>query len=228
MKKAVAIRHVPFEDLGNLAPELEKRGYEIQYLEAGVDSLKAINPLQPDLLISLGGPISVNDGTLFPWIAEEQEILRVRMEKDLPTLGFCLGAQFMAKAIGGKVACAPRKEIGWGPITLTPEGEKSPLAVLKGAVCHWHGENFTLPAGVKPLAYTEVCPNQAFQYGKNCLALQFHPEVTAIGLERWFIGHIGEISQTTGIDVLQLRRDTALHASRAQEEAALFWSKWFY
>jgi GMP synthase (glutamine-hydrolysing) len=115
------------------------------------------------------------------------------------------------------------------PLRLSEEGARTPLKHLNGndvRVLHWHGETFELPQGATLLASTEAYPHQAFGWGQRGLALQFHPEVMAPGLERWFIGHIGEIVSTEGLSVHQLRRDTALHAPALQPRAQAFWRDW--
>jgi GMP synthase (glutamine-hydrolysing) len=223
------IRHVAFEDAGSLAEILRQRDFHVEYVEAGMMDVGAIDPHSPDLLVVLGGPISANDKDDFSFIEQELELLRARMKADLPTLGICLGAQLMAMALGARVYRGPGKEIGWLPLTLSPEGEQSPLKHLCGEgvrVLHWHGETFDLPKGVAALACTSDYPNQAFRWGRRALALQFHPEVTYPGLERWFIGHIGEIASTAGLNVRQLRRDTEVYAPALQTRAKAFWRDW--
>jgi GMP synthase (glutamine-hydrolysing) len=227
MLKAIAIRHVAFEDLGNLATVLSRRGYRVEYLEAGQANLRDIAPDEADLLVSLGGPISANQAAEYPFLAEERDLLAARMREDLPTLGICLGAQLMALALGATVAPGPAKEIGWKRIELTEAGRATPLRILEtAAVLHWHGEAFTLPVGAARLGRTELCENQAIQVGRRGLALQFHPEATRLGVERWLIGHTLEIEQTPGVTVHQLREDTAKHAGRLLEAAETFWNAW--
>ncbi len=226
-RKALLLRHVAFEDAGTLAEALERSGFRLQYVEAGTQSLRGVDA-DADLLVILGGPISVNGVEDFPFLQEALALVKARLAADLPTLGICLGAQLMAVALGARVFRGPRKEIGWSPLALTPEGRDSVLRHLEGVpVLHWHGETFELPGGVRSLAATPGYPNQAFRWGRRGLALQFHPEVMAEeGLERWFIGHIEEISATPGISVQQLRRDTALHAPTLPPRAAALWRSW--
>lgn len=212
MKTVVAIRHVPFEDLGSFAPSLVAQGYTIQYRDAGMDDLAAIDALAPDLLVVLGGPISANDEADYPFLRDELRLLDSRLRHDSPTLGICLGSQLMARVLGARVYPASQKEIGWGQLRLTPAGQQSCLQHLapeRTPVLHWHGETFDLPARAVRLASTDICENQAFRWGNHALALQFHAETTAQGLERWFIGHTCEIAATPGVSVAQLRTDTA-------------------
>lgn len=206
--QALAIRHVTFEDLGSLNPVLRDRGFSIAYHQAA-DGLTNLDALTPELLIVLGGPIGVYEEAAYPFLTEEISLLRARLAAGRPTLGICLGAQLMARSLGGNVYPGPRKEIGWAPVELTDEGRRSCLAPLEGIhLLHWHGDTFDLPDGTVRLASTPLYANQAFARGTAALALQFHPEVTAADLEHWFVGHACEIAATDGINVAGLRADT--------------------
>jgi GMP synthase (glutamine-hydrolysing) len=211
-KRAVAVRHVAFEDLGYFEAVLGTRGYGVQYLDAGIDDLAALEGQPPDLLVVLGGPIGAYEDEPYPFIRDELTALEARLARDQATLGICLGSQLMARALGARVYPGPRKEIGWAPVTLTDAGRRSCLEPFGSAgtpVLHWHGDTFDLPAGATRLASTDLYENQAFAWGRRALALQFHGEVTAKGLERWFIGHAAEIAGTAGVTVAGLRSDAA-------------------
>lgn len=219
--QALAIGHVTFEDLGSLQPLLERRGFAIAYHQAA-DGFAALDAVAPDLLVVLGGPIGVYEEAAYPFLTHELMFLRARLAAGRPTLGICLGAQLMARSLGGNVYPGPRKEICWAPVELTAEGQRSCLAPLAGVhLLHWHGDTFDLPPGAVRLASTPLYANQAFAFGTAALALQFHPEVTAAGLEHWFIGHACEIAATEGTDVATLRADTGRFAAdlliRAEE-----------
>ncbi|MEW6602510.1 MAG: type 1 glutamine amidotransferase [Nitrospirota bacterium] len=158
--------------------------YKIVELEKG-ESLPG--PDGFDTLVMMGGPMSVNDD--ISYIREEEAMVRDFASKGKKIFGVCLGAQIMAKALGEKVYPGSQKEIGWYNIELTGEGLMDPLMrnlathpVVKDfwkkfKVFHWHGETFDIPAGAVRLASSELFPNQAFRYGKNAYAFQFHIEV---------------------------------------------------
>jgi GMP synthase (glutamine-hydrolysing) len=225
---AAVIRHVAFEDLGILGPVLAARGIEARYFEAGVDDLDAIEANNPGLLIVLGGPIGVYDEPLYPFLSSEIAFIERRLRAGAPTLGICLGAQLVTRAAGARVYPGKQKEIGFAPLTLTADGEASCLGALKSAdhqVLHWHGDTFDLPTGAKLLASTPVTTNQAFSIGPNVLALQFHMEAEPKGLERWLIGHTGEIAQT-GLDVRKLRADIARRGPAVVEAGAAAFNRW--
>ena len=192
IKKCLAVRHVAFEDLGLLGPLVAACGYGVRYHDAGIQPFDAETLLAPDLLIVLGGPIGVYERNSYPFIADEVAAIAVRLEADKPMLGICLGAQMMAAALGARVAPGPVKEIGWAPLTLTADGQKSVLAPL-GAT-----------PGCTRLASTPHCPVQAFARTPSQLALQFHLETEPARFESWLVGHPVELGKA-GVDPRQLR-----------------------
>jgi GMP synthase (glutamine-hydrolysing) len=226
MPHCTAIRHVAFEDLGLLAPLLAERGFSLRYLEAGIDDIDSTTLTAPDLVVILGGPIGVYEENLYPFLNGELAAIRARMDAAKPTLGICLGAQLMAKALGARVAPGPQKEIGWAPLALTEASRVSLLGAFETTpVLHWHGDNFELPANAIRLASTSACPNQAFAYGMNLLGLQFHIEVDPARIEQWLIGHTVELAKA-GIDPRELRRQAATLGRATAEKGKAALAAW--
>jgi len=204
------VSHVGFEDLGILGPLLAAREVAIGHVDAPRASLEDIDAAAPDLLIVLGGPIGVYETGDYPFLSHEIAMVGERLARGLPTLGICLGAQLMAAALGARVYPSGIKEIGWKPVTLSEAGRDSCLAPLVEEslpVLHWHGDTFDLPGGAVHLASSDLCENQAFLFGPNALALQFHLETTAEALESWFVGHAVEIAGA-GLSLAKLREDS--------------------
>ncbi len=225
-KKVAAIRHVHFEDLGTLESLLREQDYEIRYYQSGVNELPdAVTGA--DLAVVLGGPIGVNETEAYPEMVAERKWLKARIEAGKPTVGICLGAQLMAAAAGAVVEPMGRKEIGFAPLELSVVGRHGPLRHLEGtAVLHWHGDSFTLPAGVEHLAATGVCRNQAFALGRQLLGLQFHLEVDGgREFERWLLGHAVELAGA-GIDPNKLRRQAAHWREPLRQAAHAMFAEW--
>jgi GMP synthase-like glutamine amidotransferase len=176
--RAHYFQHVPFEGIGNIEPWLIAKGYEITstrfYKAAELPDYKKV-----DLLIIMGGPMSVNDEEKFPWLVAEKEFIRNCIEAGKPVLGICLGSQLIANAMGAKVYRNREKEIGWFPVKGIEHPDPSTFRFpYTFEVFHWHGDTFDLPEGAICLASSEATINQAFQLGKSTIGIQFHPETT--------------------------------------------------
>ena len=229
MPSVTVLRHVAFEDLGILEGLFAARKWPVNYVEVPVADWKTFDPLAADLLVVLGGPIGVYEEHLYPFLTFELAALKARLAAGKATLGLCLGAQLIAKALGAAVYPGPEKEIGWGPLLLTAAGLASPvrhLAAEHTFMFHWHGDTFDLPEGATLLAGTEICLHQAFSWGAATLAFQCHPEVRALDLEKWFVGHAVEIAAARGVNVPRLRDDTRRYGAALERQGKLLFTEW--
>ena len=136
--------------------------------------------------VLFGGPMSANDDHL-PFIRAELDWLDVQLKANKPFLGICLGAQMLARVLGGTVM--PHKdgfhEIGFYKVTAQPAGKD--LFDDEQYFYQWHSEGFSLPSGngsIQNLATSELFENQAFRLG-NAYGVQFHPEITDAMLNNW-------------------------------------------
>ncbi len=227
MKTAAVIRHIHFEDLGTFEAVLTAAGYKLHYYDLGLHELRTLVPPLADLLVVLGGPVGVYETDVYPFLAEERQILQERLAANRPTLGICLGAQQIAATLGAKVAATGIKEIGFSPLTLTDAGRAGPLRHLDGVpVLHWHGDAFQIPEGAANLATTPLCATQGFALGRNVLGLQFHPEVDArAGIERWLVGHAAELA-AAGIDPRNLRDEASRFGSALRDASRRMLGEW--
>lgn len=170
-------QHVPFEDIGSMALWCEAHNAQVTYTRFfESDTLPDLETI--DLLIVMGGPMSVNDEGVFPWLKAEKVFIREAVTRGMAVVGLCLGAQLIANALGARVYSNGLKEIGWFPVQGMRGGGETFHFPQETTVFHWHGETFDLPPNAVHIARSSVCKHQAFQVGANVIAFQFHLETT--------------------------------------------------
>jgi GMP synthase (glutamine-hydrolysing) len=217
MAKLLVCQHVAFEILGTLDPLLRRAGFRIRYVNFGRDP-----HAQPSLdgyagVVILGGPMNVDQTARHPHLLTELRLIDQALDKAIPVLGICLGAQLIAKALGAGVRQNGEKEIGWYDVTLTKEGKTDPvLAHFRDTekVFQWHGDTFDVPGEAERLAVSSGCQNQAFRFRSNVYAFQFHLEVDEPLIARWLSVpiHRKELESLKGrIDPDTIRRETSVH-----------------
>ena len=176
--RAHYLQHVPFEGLGSIETWLQDAGYHITSTQL-YGSIDFPRVEDVDLLVVMGGSMSINDEDNYPWLVEEKKFIKKIIEAGKPTLGICLGAQLIANSMGSEVLQNPVKEIGWFPIQATKLENNAAFQFPEEIeVFHWHGETFSLPLGAVQIAESKGCKNQAFQINTNVMGLQFHLETT--------------------------------------------------
>jgi len=141
-----------------------------------------------DGLLVLGGRQFAGDDIAHPYLPAELAAIRAFAAAGKPVLGICLGAQLLARALGGMVRRHHTPEVGFTAIDATEAAAADPL--LRGLaplpkLMHWHYDTFDLPQDATLLATNAVCPNQAFTAGPGLYGLQFHLEVSADIVEGW-------------------------------------------
>ena len=224
-RSALVIRHVPYEGVAAFREPVEAAGFVIDRVDVADPGFSAVDLREPDLVIMMGGPMGVYEHEAHPWIPCQLRRLAQRLEAGRPTLGVCFGAQMIAAALGGEVYPGPVHEIGFDRLAI--HRAEGPLQhLLDVPVLHWHGDTFTLPAGVDLLASSRHYPHQAFARGPNILALQFHAEM---GLDPRFEAWIEEGPEAiakAGTDPDTLRAAHAAHGPRAVAAGQAMIAEW--
>ena len=173
-------QHIAGEDPGSIAAWARAGGHTLTATRFYRDDpLPRFEDL--DWLLIMGGPMNIYEEETYPWLSREKRFIEEAIGKGKTVIGVCLGSQLIADVLGAKVFRNREKEIGWFPINLTPEAEKSRIFGFLPSpfnVFHWHGDTFDLPRGATRIAYSEGCRNQAFVYGEKTIGLQFHLEFT--------------------------------------------------
>jgi GMP synthase-like glutamine amidotransferase len=204
------LKNIGSEGPGTIEDFLRERGIHHRIVDCATEDIPG--PKDFDTLIMLGGPMSVNEENIYPYIRKEVALVKEFAAEGKKIFGICLGAQIMAKALGARVYPGPQKEIGWYEIELTEEGMTDRLmkklslhpragdSRKKFMVFHWHGETFDIPEGAVSLAKSERYRNQAFRYGEGAYAFQFHVEVRKEMIYEWLRGE--------SVDMNQIRNQT--------------------
>ncbi|SFM83378.1 type 1 glutamine amidotransferase [Methanolobus profundi] len=170
--------HLEFETLGNIKEWACNNGHSISVTMPYMNS-NYPHPDEFDLLVIMGGLMSVYQEDEYPWLIEEKEFVKNVIESGKSVYGICFGAQMLSEILGGQVSQNMYREIGWHIIqTLDAFREDDSLFNMPPelTVFQWHGDTFTLPKGARRLFESEACPEQGFIYRDNVLAVQFHPE----------------------------------------------------
>jgi len=170
------LQHAPFEDLAKIWMWANNKGHSVASTKLHLGGKTP--PMDSfDWLIVMGGPMSVSDEEKYPWLVGEKKFIGETIDSGKSVLGICLGGQLVADVLGGKVRRNNQKEIGWFNVKKTGEGSGY-FKSFPGEFMafHWHGDTFDIPSGATRLAESDGCANQAFEYNRNVLALQFHLE----------------------------------------------------
>ena len=230
--KVLVFQHVPYEPLGTLDPLLKDAGFRIRYVNFGrePESRPALDKYEA--LIILGGPMNSDQIDTYPNLVTEVDIIREAVDRDMSVLGICLGAQLLAKALGGTVSRNVVREIGWHDVEMTEAGLEDPVlstfAPLQ-EVFQWHEDGISLPPEVKVLASSAASPVQAFRHGEHAYGFQFHLEVSRPLIERWLTvpAHRDTLKEEVGhVDPESIRRRSEASIGPLEELSKATFGRW--
>ena len=202
MSDVLVVQNTRIESSGYLGELLSRDGFDITSINA---KYEIIPNKKFSLVVILGAPESANDN--FPYLIEEQELIKNSVNDDIPVLGICLGSQLIAKTFGAKIYSGPKKEIGfYNDLKISSDstffsGFQNPFTVF-----HWHGDTFDLPQGALRLASSKHYPNQAFQY-KSAIGLQFHLEVNEEMVNLWLDNTEEKLQKISYINPQEIRSE---------------------
>ena len=157
-------------------------------------------------ILVFGGAMHADQDDRHPWLREENFFIQRLLDRHVPLLGVCLGAQLIAKAAHASVGPAREPEIGWFPIELTGEAEGDPLFGRLPSRFHgfqWHYYTYDVPAGARELARSPAC-TQGFRLGDSAWGIQFHAEVTSAQIDSW----IDEAPEELPMPAAELQTET--------------------
>lgn len=190
--RSLIVRFIDSEGPGILANILRENGYQITYHNAYHHGLHLIPQahLVFDLVVLLGGPMSVTDPSLQKFFKPYYELVKgIYSQPDSICIGICLGAQIIAKAFGAEVTKGTNgKEAGYDNLEIiAPQHplfsgleNRSQLPVF-----HLHEDTFSLPKGAQLLAKSKLYENQIYSIENRIFGFQPHLEPTWDMIQIW-------------------------------------------
>jgi GMP synthase (glutamine-hydrolysing) len=182
------IVHVSCEGPGLLAPMLQSCGAHVQVIDVEQGQALPDRLDEADALVVMGGPMNAYEEDRYPFLRQEDGLLRQAISEDIAVLGVCLGAQLLAKAGDARVYRSPVGEFAWSQIQLTRAGRCDPLFAgldSEQLVFQWHRDTFDVPVGGELIATSATVPNQAIRVGRRAYGLQYHLELDRRLLDLW-------------------------------------------
>ncbi|HPT13637.1 MAG TPA: type 1 glutamine amidotransferase [Bacteroidales bacterium] len=174
-------QHDDYEDLAYIREWAQNKGFTTSCTRLDRADPKLPSHGDYDWLIILGGAVGAYEEALYPWLIEEKKFIREAIREGKLVLGICLGSQLIASSLGADVYPNSAPEIGYFPVYFNQNAKQDDLYSLlpdELTVMHWHNDTFNLPEGAVCMASSARTRNQAFRWGKNVFALQFHFELT--------------------------------------------------
>jgi GMP synthase (glutamine-hydrolysing) len=223
MAKVLVFQHVAHEILGTLNPSLKEKGLSIRYVNFDRNPDESPSVEKYHGLIVLGGHMGVYEADQYTHIKVEMKLIEQALQKGIPVLGICLGAQILAHVLGSQVRKSTEKEIGWYDIHLTEAALKDSLfSHFKKTekIFQLHGDTFDIPDSATALASSQICPGQAFKYGEKAYGLQFHLEVDKAMIHRWLTNprNQTEIDESGGkFNAETIQRETDLYIQHSMD-----------
>ncbi len=192
--RALIVENFPDTHAGLVGAALRERGADITILRPHDGDALPTTTADLDAMVVLGGAQDALDDTASPYLPRLVELIRERATRDAPLLGICLGAQLIARALGGDNLIGGHLEFGYCDVTPLTDATTDPLfADIAGPVTtfQWHTDAATLPPGAVGLMTSPLTDVQAFRVGRNVYATQFHFEATDAMARTW-IGKAGD------------------------------------
>lgn len=179
--KLLVLQHDEYDDAGSIIEWAMKHEHALTTVVLTKnESLPA--SLDFDILVIMGGTMNVYEEDKFPWLAGEKVFIKKAVDAGKIVIGFCLGGQLLAAALGGKVTRNKETEIGWFPVRFNKTAQEHPVLSVfneSAVIFQWHSDTFSvLPENAKLIASNDACARHGFIYNDNVFAFQFHLETT--------------------------------------------------
>jgi GMP synthase (glutamine-hydrolysing) len=195
MKPVLFVRNDTFETFGLARRAFDPTGVSLQVFDA-IDP-DAPRPSLDDVsgVVMFGSSYNVDDTDGHPFLKEIRDLTREALERGIPYLGICLGAQVLARAMGRPVPRAAVREVGFEVVrpTAAAAGDRLVSHYTDGdQVFQWHRDTFEVPEGAELLARGDRVPLQAYRVNEVTWGIQWHFEIDREEVDLWLDAYAKE------------------------------------
>lgn len=224
----LVLQHAKSETLGLIGDALESMARPFRYVRTFEGESVPTEVGGYSAIVVMGGPMGVYETERYPFLRDEMRLIESFLKRRLPVLGVCLGSQLLAACLGADVEKGCRKEIGWHPVELSPEGLHDPLwqtVPSRFVAYHWHGDIFNLPKGAVLLASSEITPVQAYRYDERVYGLLFHLEVTTNHIQS-MLGEFADEIEQENLSAERIMEQAKHHLGSLEQIGTKVFSGW--
>ena len=164
-KQILALQHTHWESPGALLLQAaERHRIRLLVIKVWEEFIPELNAF--DGLLVLGGGPNANQEELYPFLKAEKKAIRQALAIDMPYLGFCLGHQLLADALGASVGKNFRSCVGFATGYLTASGRRHPVFAPgpgRQPLFKWHDQAVLepVPKNIEVLMTSEGCQVEA-------------------------------------------------------------------
>ena len=179
MRPILIVQNDAHEGAGQLNAVLAARTIKQETILGYSTQYDLLSPRTYGGLMILGGAQGAYETDKYPYLEKEMDLCSAFIDADKPIAGFCLGAQILARALGGDVAPNQQKEIGWYDLSLTEAAANDRLMMHQPKIFsayHFHGDVIEGVPGAIKLASSEMTEWQLFRYDFKVYGFQYHAE----------------------------------------------------
>lgn len=228
MKPVLIIRNEAKEGAGQVSTLLAQRGLnEVTILGSATDYAD-LHRDEYSALVVLGGAQGAYETDTYPYLTHEIELCQDFMSAEKPIAGFCLGAQILARALGGEVLPGNRREIGWYDLVLSEAAAHDPLMADHPKTLlsyHFHGDFIKEAPGATKLASSAMTDFQLFRYGTNVYGFQYHAEVDQPLIDVMCQGSSDYLA-ANGLNAETLMRESRQHLPAFERQCRGVLNRW--
>ena len=226
----LTFQHMPWEGPGiHLQRSAKKWGVQLEVIEVWRQPIPDLAPY--DALIVLGGEPNVDQEEIYPFLRAEKAAIRRSIEEDRPYLGFCLGHQLLAEALGANVGDNFCRSVGFIEGQMTKEGSHHPLLrrlPQTFPLFKWHAQAILppVPKHIEVLVTSPECLVEAISVTQRAhiVGLQFdNHAATRANVTQWLKEDSHWLSHSPSVNPSKVLTDaTMLEKSAGEQFEILF------